>query len=99
LSSPEGARALGATILKSAPRCEKQGCCRARRCPGRRLAPLWEIIPIWKAEPKKHWQKLEAGDYDWSHIAMQYWPERVREKCSTNKSYAIAHGHEDWFTE
>jgi len=60
---------------------------------------LWEIIPIWKAEPKKHWQKLEAGDYDWSHIAMQYWPERVREKCSTNKSYAIAHGHEDWFTE
>lgn len=62
-----------------------------------RLAPLWELIPIWKAEPKKHWEKLVAGDFDWSHIAMAYWPERVREKCRTNKSFAIAHGHEDWF--
>ena len=56
------------------------------------MAPLWELIPSWKKEPKECWEKLESGDYDWSHQAMDHWPERVREKCRTNKSYAIAHG-------
>ena len=56
------------------------------------MAPLWELIPSWKAEPKKCWERLERGDYDWSHQAMDHWPERVLEKCKTNKSYAIAHG-------
>ena len=64
-----------------------------------RLAPLWELIPIWWREPKKYWECLQQGDYDWSHIAMRYWPERVREKCKTNKSFAIAHGHEEWYQE
>ncbi len=64
-----------------------------------RLAPLWELIPIWKREPKKYWERLQQGDYDWSHIAMRYWPERVREKCKTNKSFAIAHRHEEWYEE
>lgn len=59
------------------------------------MAPLWELIPSWQAEPKKAWQALERGDYDWSHTAMDYWPDRVREKCRTNKSYAIAHGLTD----
>lgn len=59
-----------------------------------RLAPLWELLPLWKAEPKKYWERLERGDFDWSHIAMKYWPDRVREKCKTNKSFAIAHGVE-----
>jgi hypothetical protein len=62
-----------------------------------RLAPLWELMPIWKSEPKKYWARLEKGDFDWSHIAMGYWPERAREKCKVNKSYAIAHGHEEWY--
>jgi hypothetical protein len=62
-----------------------------------RLAPLWELSPIWKSEPKKYWGRLERGDYDWSHIAMNYWPERVKEACRTNKSFAIAHGHEEWY--
>jgi len=62
-----------------------------------RMAPLWELIPIWKREPKKYWERLERGDYDWSHIAMNYWPERVRDACRTNKSFAIAHGHEEWY--
>ncbi|MEJ5330222.1 MAG: BREX-1 system adenine-specific DNA-methyltransferase PglX [Desulfobaccales bacterium] len=56
------------------------------------MAPLWELIPSWQAEPKKAWQELEAGKYDWAYQAMDHWPERVREKCKTNKSYAIAHG-------
>jgi len=57
-----------------------------------RMAPLWELIPIWSAEPKKHWERLQKGDFDWSHIAMRYWPDRVKEKCKADKSFAIAHG-------
>jgi hypothetical protein len=55
------------------------------------LAPLYELIPAWKTEPKKYWEKLQAGDYDWSYTAMRYYPNRVQEKCKKNKSLAIAH--------
>jgi len=55
------------------------------------MAPLWDLIPSWQAEPKKAWQELEAGKYDWSYQAMDHWPKRVTEKCKTNKSFAIAH--------
>ena len=58
------------------------------------MATLWELIPSWQSEPKKAWEALERGDYDWSYQAMDHWPERVNEKCKTNKSYAIAHGLE-----
>ena len=56
------------------------------------MAPLWELISSWQAEPNKAWEELGAGKYDWSYQAMDHWPERVREKCKTNKSFAIAHG-------
>ncbi len=56
------------------------------------MAPLHKVIP-WK-EPAKYWKELEAGDYDWAHITMKYWPERVKEKCRKDKSLAIAHGME-----
>ena len=59
-----------------------------------RMAPLWKVIPMWQSEPKKYWERLEKGEYDWSHIAMHYWPDRVKEKCKMKKSYAIAHGLE-----
>jgi hypothetical protein len=62
-----------------------------------RMAPLWELIPIWKKYPKKYWKRLQEGEYDWSHIAMNYWPDRVREACRENRSYAIAHGHPEWY--
>ena len=62
-----------------------------------RMAPLWSVIPLWKSEPKKYWDELAAGKYDWSRIAMKYWPERVKKACVKNKSYAIAHGHEEWY--
>lgn len=58
------------------------------------MAPLWELIPSWQKEPKTAWEALERGDYDWSYQAMDHWPDRVKEKCKTNKSYAIAHGLE-----
>lgn len=57
------------------------------------IAPLWELVP-WK-EAKKYWDALETGKYDWSHIAYQLWPERVKELCKTDRSIAIAHGRED----
>jgi hypothetical protein len=42
---------------------------------------------------------MARGDYDWAHLAMNYWPDRVREKCKKNKSLAIAHGLEDLYIE
>jgi len=56
------------------------------------MAPLWELVP-WN-EPKKYWEELQEGKYDWAHIALQLWPERVKEKCRTDRSLAIAHGLE-----
>lgn len=61
------------------------------------MAPLWKVIPLWKSEPKKYWDRLAACDFDWSHVAMKYWPDRLREACKKNKSFAIAHGHEEWY--
>lgn len=54
-------------------------------------APLWPLLPSWP-DTKKTWQELEDGKYDWAHQAMDHWPDRVKEKCKTNKSFAIAHG-------
>lgn len=64
-------------------------------------APLWPLFrhKPWQKVLKDTWTKLEKGDYDWAHLAMAYWPERVREKCKTDKSLAIAHGFEDLYVE
>jgi hypothetical protein len=63
--------------------------------------PLWPLFRHrpWQKVLKDTWAKLEKGDYDWAHLAMNYWPERVREKCKTDKSLAIAHGLEDLYIE
>jgi hypothetical protein len=64
-------------------------------------APLWSLFrhKPWQKVLKDTWVKLEKGNYDWAHLAMNYWPERVREKCKTDKSLAIAHGLEDLYIE
>jgi len=64
-------------------------------------APLWPLFrhKPWQKVLKDTWAKLEKGDYDWAHLAMNYWPERVREKCKTDKSLAIAHGLEHLYVE
>jgi hypothetical protein len=64
-------------------------------------APLWPLFrhKSWQKVLKETWEKLERGDYDWAHLAMNYWPERVREKCKTDKSLAIAHGLEHLYIE
>lgn len=53
----------------------------------------------WRNALTQAWSKLEAGDYDWAHLAMAYWPDRVRDKCITDKSLAIAHNLENLYQE
>jgi hypothetical protein len=64
-------------------------------------APLWRLFrhKPWQKVLKDTWTKLENGDYDWAHLALAYWPDRVREKCKTDKSLAIAHDLEDLYVE
>ena len=59
-------------------------------------AALWPLLaPQWK-DPRKWWKELATGegrqDYDWSQLAMRYWPERVDGKCQRDPSLAVAHG-------
>jgi hypothetical protein len=61
-------------------------------------AALWPLLdPVWK-DPKKWWEELCRAnpqgnkDYDWSHLAMKYWPTRVDKKCQSDPSLAVAHG-------
>jgi hypothetical protein len=51
----------------------------------------------WQKELAKCWDTLESGGYDWSHLALALWPERVRALCRTDKSVAIAHGLDDLY--
>ncbi len=62
-------------------------------------APLWKLfrLPKWQKTLKETWVALEKGDYDWAHLAMPIWPERVVPKCAKDRSLAIAHGLEDLF--
>ena len=59
-------------------------------------AGLWPLLlPQWK-DPKKWWKELASAkgrkDYDWSHLAMRYWPDRVDAKCQEDPSLGVAHG-------
>ena len=59
--------------------------------------PLWKLfrLPKWRKDLEACWKELEAGDYDWAHLAYTLFTSRVREKCKTDRSIAIAHGLED----
>jgi hypothetical protein len=50
--------------------------------------------PLWK-KPEEWWGILSkpAGkkDFDWSHLAMRYWPKRVMAKVVKDPSLAVAH--------
>lgn len=64
------------------------------------FAPLWRLVPnqnAWQKELYATWNAICAGEYDWAHLAMHLWPERVVPKCTTDRSLAIAHGLEDVF--
>jgi hypothetical protein len=59
-------------------------------------AALWPLLkPQWK-DPEKWWKQLCLAegkkDYDWSHLARRYFPDRVEDKCKTDPSLGVAHG-------
>ena len=60
-------------------------------------APLWELFRNngWQKVLKKTWVELQKEEYDWAHLAMSIWPNRVVPKCAKDRSLAIAHGIED----
>jgi hypothetical protein len=64
-------------------------------------APLWKLFnhSPWQKACKECWGKLEAGDYDWAHLAHSIWPTRVETVCKTDKSIAIAHNLEHLYQE
>lgn len=58
------------------------------------FAPLWRLVPqnkSWQKELKTTWDALCEGKYDWTHLAMHLWPERVVPQCAKDRSLAIAH--------
>ena len=61
--------------------------------------PLWRLIGHrpWQKAVKECWEELVRGEYDWAHLAMHLWPERVVPKCASDRSLAIAHGLDDVF--
>jgi hypothetical protein len=64
------------------------------------FAPLWRLVPhskAWQKELKATWDALCDGEYDWAHLAMHLWPERVVPKCAKDRSLAIAHRLENVF--
>ena len=68
------------------------------------FAPLWRLVPqnrSWQKECKNVWDKLVEGKYDWAHLAMHLWPDRVIPKCAEDLSLAIAHGLENilWYED
>ncbi len=60
-------------------------------------APLYKFFrhSRWRNKTEECWKKLEDGEYDWSHMAYNIEPDRVRKKCVKDLSMAIAHGLED----
>jgi len=64
-------------------------------------APLHKLFRQreWANATLECWAKLVKGDYDWARLAHTLWPERVQQKCRTDKSLAIAHGREDLYQE
>ena len=59
-------------------------------------AALWCLLdPQWN-KPKIWWSELCTAqgkkDYDWSHLAARYFPDRVDAKCQIDPSLAVAHG-------
>ena len=63
-------------------------------------APLWRLVPHhkeWRKKLMECWAKLVAGEYDWAHLALHLWPERVIPKCATDRSLALAHGLDEVF--
>ena len=60
-------------------------------------SPLWKLfrLPKWQKDLKTCWEELQAGDHDWAHLALSIFPDRVKQKCKSDRSLAIAHNLEN----
>jgi hypothetical protein len=60
-------------------------------------APLWQFFQQkkWRETLKQTWEELEEGKYDWAHLALSIWPERVLRTAHKDRSIAISHGLEE----
>jgi hypothetical protein len=60
-------------------------------------SPLWKLFrhPKWQKDLKSCWEELQAGNYDWAHLAFSIFPDRVKQKCKSDRSLAIAHNLEN----
>jgi hypothetical protein len=60
-------------------------------------APLWQCFrhSAWQKVLKETWSELTKGEYDWAHLSMSIWPDRVVLKCAKDHGLAIAHGIDD----
>lgn len=59
-------------------------------------APLASFFQLraWRTECEANLQKLDSGEYDWSHLAMSLYPARVTQKCRQDWCLALTHGLE-----
>jgi hypothetical protein len=62
-------------------------------------APLWNLFlhKPWQKTLHETWKSLNNGEYDWSKLSFEIWPERIRDKCRCDKSLAINHGLDSLF--
>lgn len=60
-------------------------------------APLAAFFQLraWRTECEANLQKLEDGEYDWSHLAKSLYPARITKKCKEDWCLALTHGLED----
>ena len=54
-------------------------------------------LPKWRKELEEKWEELQSGKYDWAHLAMAMWPDRVEAACAGDRSIAIAHSRIDLY--
>ena len=57
------------------------------------LAAFFQLR-VWRQECEQNLEKLDQGEYDWSHLAMTLYRARVTEKCKKDWCLALTHGLE-----
>lgn len=45
----------------------------------------------WRRDTQAAWTQLVRGDFEWSHMALHLWPERVIPLCTEQRHLALAH--------
>jgi hypothetical protein len=59
-------------------------------------APLHRLFAHagWRRDTQTAWTQLVRGDFEWSHMALHLWPERVIPQCAEQRHLALAHDQE-----